>query len=272
MAAEDNPGIYRNSSKGIIMATIIAIAIIAGAYLISKSAPNIYLTSDNAQQLNKISVSGTASDKLTPDLLKVSLRVQTEANDAKTSQSQNSVLSSDLKNRLKILGIADKNVKTVSYQVTPVYKSKPCDPSGIKCYGYESYISGYQATETIGVDLTDIKMGGIVIDTATGVGVNQTFVDEISFTLQEQTRRDLESALLKKAAAASKLKAQNIADGLGVSLGKAVMGSETSNFNYVPLNYAYAGMAATKDSVAQTQLSSGEIEVSATVNTQYQIQ
>ena len=276
MATEDNPIVYGNGSKGIIIAIIIAIAILGGAYLLSKSAPNIYLNSDNAQQLNKISVSGTATEKVSPDLLVIAFRIQTELKDAKTSQSDNAALVSNFKTKMLSIGVPEKSIKTTSYQVVPVYKQKPCESGDVKCYTssyYQSYLAGYQTIQTISIELTDLKLGGNVIDSGSSVGVNETFVDGISFTLQEQTRRELESALLKKAAMSSKLKAQNIADGLGVSLGKAIMGSETSTFNYAPRNYGYSGLAMMQeDSSIPTQLSSGEIEVSATVSTQYQIQ
>jgi uncharacterized protein YggE len=120
------------------------------------------------------------------------------------------------------------------------------------------------------LDVKQLDKGGDYIDTATSAGDNETFVDYVSFTLQDETRRSTEKELLKEASAESKAKAQNIAEGMGVSLGKPLYASES--YNYYPTSYYKGGVMMDSISAAPpTELSPGQVDVSVTVSTGYEI-
>ncbi|MFH0738126.1 MAG: SIMPL domain-containing protein, partial [Candidatus Micrarchaeota archaeon] len=155
--------------------------------------------------------------------------------------------------------------------VNPVYDSHyNCDSGGYNCH-YDSKLTGYRATHMIMVKLGDITKGGAVIDGAAEAGVNQTFVDYVQFTLKDETRRSVEKTLLQEAASEARSKAQGIATGLGVSLGDVLSASES--YNYYPTYSAYKSvdMEYAGSAVPMTDLSEGEIEVSATVSTSFEI-
>lgn len=259
-------------------ALLLAIGMMVGAYLLSQgnyapnvnvepSNPNVYVSSTPPE--HQISTSATASDKVAPDLLQIQLRVETKDKNAKTSQEDNAEVMSEVMNKLKSAGLSDEDIQTVSYNVQPDYTSfETCDAYN-KCH-WDSEITGYTTTHTLMLEVKDLDKGGDYIDMATEVGTNETFVDYVSFTLQDETRRTAEKSLLKEASEEAKSKAQNIAQGLGVSLGKPLSASES--YNYYPTSSYYRGAMLDMVSAAPaTELSAGEIDVSVTVSVGYEI-
>ncbi|HSB46975.1 MAG TPA: SIMPL domain-containing protein [Candidatus Bilamarchaeum sp.] len=265
----------------VIAAVILTIGIVGGSYLLAQgdyapkvnvtggpSSPNVYVSSTPPDHV--ISVSGTASKKVAPDLLNIQLRVQTESTLAKTAQEDNAAVSADLRAKLKALGVKDEDIQTVSYSVDPIYESDyVCDKGGINCR-YKSTLTGYRATHSLNVRMTDLTKGGDVIDAAGSAGQNQTFVDYVSFGLKDETRNALEKTLLQQAGADAKSRAQSIAAGLGVSVGKVLSASESF---YYPTPYYYKGLYAAADAAPSvpTQLSPGQVDVSVTVSTSFEV-
>jgi hypothetical protein len=220
-----------------------------------------------------ISVSATATRKVAPDLLEISLRVETESGNARESQQRNAVVSADLLSKLKTLGIADKDIQTTSYNVYPVYDSiYTCDKNtGYNCH-YDSNLTGYKTVQSLSVDVQQLDKGGDVIDAASEAGTNETFVDSTSFTLKPETRSTLAKELLKEASMDAKAKAQRIADGLGIGLGKVLSANEntyypTPYYNSYKTSYDMVGAS----SAPTTQLSAGSVDMSVSVGVSYEI-
>ena len=264
----------------VVAAVILTVGILGGSYLLAQgdyapkvnvtggpSSPNVYVSSTPPE--HAIMVSGTASKKVAPDLLNIQLRVQTEASSAKEAQDDNAAVAADLRTKIKALGIKDEDIQTTAYSVDPVYESEyVCDSGGNRCH-YDSKLVGYRATHSLNVRLTDLAKGGDVIDAAGTAGKNQTFVDYVSFGLKDETRRALEKELLEDAGAEAKGKAQGIAAGLGVSVGRVLSVSESF---YYPTPYYYKGLYAAADAApAPTQLSPGQVDVSATISASFEV-
>jgi uncharacterized protein YggE len=270
--------------RGMIVAAalFIMVGMLGGAYLLSQgnyapnvnvnsgpTNPNVYVSSippDHA-----VSVSSTAVQHVAPDLLLVDLSVRTEALTAKSSQSENAVVVADLLPKLKALGLTDADIQTTSYSVDPVYNSTyVCDKVSNYCH-YDSVITGYTTAQELLLNVKQLDKGGDVIDAASTAGENQTFVNSVSFTLQDETRAALEKSLLKNASTEAKAKAQNIAAGLGVSVGKVLSASES--YSYYPQYSNYKMMEAGAASApVPTQLSSGQVDVSVTVSASFEMQ
>jgi uncharacterized protein YggE len=261
----------------VIAALLLAIGMMGAAFLVSQgdyaakvnvgpSNPNIYTTASPPE--HPISVSASATQKVAPDLLEMSLRVQTKSTNAREAQQENARVSAILLGKLKALGVADKDIQTVSYSVDPVYESAyNCDKSGMNCH-WDSNLTGYQAVQSLNVDIEALDNGGAVIDAASESGDNETFVDSASFTLKPETRTEMSKALLKEAAKTAKAKAGRIADGLGITLGKVLSASENSY--YQPYYYNSYEKAAGAAVPAATQLSPGQVEMSVSVGVSYE--
>ena len=267
----------------VIAALLIAIGLIGGSYLLSQvdyttkvnvtggtSYPNVYVSSTPPD--HEISVSATSSKKVAPDLLLIQVRVATQSTSAKKSVQDNAAIMANLTPKLKALGMKDEDIQTSSYSVDPIYTSYYiCDKTGGSCY-YDYKLTGYKTTHILTLSVKDLTTGGDLIDASSSVGENQTFVDYVSFSLQDETKRSLQKSLLANASIEAKSKAGNIASGMGVTLGNLLSASESSIYNYPTPNYYYEKAGDSISSAPATSLSSGQVEVSATVSASFEIQ
>lgn len=268
-----------DSGKMVVLAAfLLALGMLGGGYMLSKgdyspvvnvSNPpsNVYVSSQPPE--HTISVSGSATQRVAPDLLLVQLRVQTETANAGQAQADNARVSEQLRTALSGVGVQESELETTSYSVDPVYKSvESCDARG--CH-WDSVLTGYRATHGIMVRLTDLNKGGQVIDAAATAGTNQTFTDSVQFTLKDETRLAVQRTLLQNASVEAGAKASSIATGLGATLGKVTSASES--YSYYPTPYYRSGYAmdAVAAAAPPTELSAGAVEVSASVSVQYEI-
>ncbi|MBI5227679.1 SIMPL domain-containing protein [Candidatus Micrarchaeota archaeon] len=260
----------------VFAAFLLALGTIVGAYLLAQGdyAPKVNVGNVNENQ-NTISVSASATQKVKPDLLLMQLRVQSEAKDAKTAQQDNAAVENKLLARLRALGINDEDIRTTYYNIQPVSESeyvcpKPSPAEDNPPCTYKYKVVGYRAVQGYEISVKDLSKGGSVIDQATSVGTNQSFVDGVSFTLQDSTREQIIKSLLKTASGSAKAKAQNIADGLGASLGKVTSASESGSYYPQPLYYAKDYLSS-PEGAAPTPLSPGQVDVSASVSVSYEI-
>ncbi len=273
-----------DDSKGMIIAALlVALALFGGAFMLSQSpakiqvsnlssTPNVYVSSLPAE--HAISVTGSSTRVVSPDLLEISLRISTNSKTAKNSQSDNAQVLADLKAKLLGVGLIESDIKTVSYSVSPVYKSVykcPRVGSNADCY-YDSELDGYTTTHSLQLRVTNLAKGGEIIDVASTSGVNQTFVDGIYFTLKDETKKSIETELLSLASSDALSKAQRLASGTGAAVGKLLSISESYSYNYPqPIYYARDSFGGVSEAAAPTSLSGGTTSVSVSVSAQYQI-
>jgi uncharacterized protein len=254
----------------VVVVLLLALGMLGSAYVLSKGDYAPVVNVANTPVEHAISVSATASEKVSPDLLVIQLHVQTDAKTAKQAVQDNAAVTADLLASLKALGLSDQDIQTTSYSVDQVTETNyTCDPRGYNCV-YNYRVTGYKVTNSISLQVKDLAKGGDVIDASSSAGTNQTFIDSVGFTLQDETRRTLEKGLLRNAAAEAKAKAQNMAEGSGASLGKLLSVSQSSSYYPQPLYRDYA-MVAEAGSAPKTELSAGQVEVSVTVGASYQI-
>ena len=284
MAKEDEEKMMRCKGRGLLIvsvAVLIVLGMMGSAYILAKGLyidlmPNPDNWAANmaawGSQQDLISTSATVTQNVAPDLLTVDLHVQTDASTAQAAIAENAAVSADLLGKLNALGLSNGDIQTVSYNVAPITNtSYMCDANNGPC-SYTSVTTGYEATNSLELQVRDLSKGGSVIDAVSSAGTNETFVDSISFTLQDGTREAIESRMLQNASALTKAKAQSMAAGVGGTLGKAVSVSE-SNF-YYPQPYLSNSMAMGSVAAApamSTTLSPGQVEVSVTVDASYQI-
>ena len=151
-------------------------------------------------------------------------------------------------------GIADKDIRTTSFSIQPVWNYTE----------NERVLEGYQVNNIVTVTVRNVNMAGIIIDAVTVAGGDLTRVENISFTVENpKPYNDQTRELAIKDAIA---KAQQIAGLAGVSLGKIIYISESGGS--VPVPVAYYNEAA----MSGTPISSGQLEISVSVQIVYTIQ
>jgi len=219
---------------------------------------NVALTGSSSQQTG-IWVSGTGEVTVTPDVAILTLGVQAQEATVKAAQSEASTAMNAVVDALKTNGVADKDIQTQWYSISPVTKWD--DKTN------EQITTGYSVTNTVTAKIRDISKAGTIIDAVTEAGGDLTRINGISFTVDDQTAYYTQAR--EKAMQDAAAKAQQLASLAGVNLGKAIYISESGSY-YIPqpirLYDAASGVSAS------TPISAGELDVTITVQVGYAIE
>ena len=204
--------------------------------------------------LATVTVQGYGTAEGTPNLVTLSLGVQTQALSAAAALNENSAKAHALIAKLTRDGVAKKDMQTSELSVQPVYG------------GPKSRLTGYQVTNTLTVTIRNLAKDGKIIDDAAGAAGNSVRVDNISFSIQDDT------VLLGRARAAAVRQAtgqaHDMASAAGLMLGPLCsLQDNTSEPTPQPVqaNYAAAGAPAS------VPVEAGSLQVTADVTAVYQL-
>lgn len=215
-----------------------------------------------------ITVSGDGEATLPPDVAKVTFTVQnTEATvveaQAATTEQANAALAF-----VKEQGIAEKDVRTLSYNIYPQY-SYPSPCRGDVCPAYDTMpkIVGYQVSETVQVTVRDLASVGAFLG-----GLGKLSVQNVSgpeFSLDDATAGY--DAARADAIAKAKGQATLLARQLGVRLGKIVNFNESSGNRPYPMAYGMGGSIMNAKDSSTPSIPAGENTYSSSVSITYEI-
>lgn len=182
-----------------------------------------YSSSVVPSSYRSFSVSAEGKINVKPDIATVSYSVVTEGGlDVATLQEKNTVKGNSIIEFVKSQGVADKDVKTESYNIYPRYTQcystagKVCPPSMVVGYG----VSQSVVIKIRKFDLISSLLTGIAQKGATNVG-------SLSFTVDDMDVVKAEARAL--AIKAAQKKAVEMANAAGFSLGKVLEVSDDSN-------------------------------------------
>ena len=267
-----------SGSNMLIYFALFVILALGGMYFMSGQAkPQSYYLNQEPQR-NTVSVSGESKMKVAPDLAQISFTIETnDSKSAKISQNDNAQLTEKVKTALLAAGVSDKDITTTQYTVEPIKRGRwECPDPLVKCESFERLyyedVIGYRTVHTIFVKSDDTSKTGGILDAIGDAGGSNAKINSVGFSLKDETKKQLEKDLLEKASAAAKEKAQKIASGAGVSLGKPLMLSESINYPiYYNYNYAEDAMKAAGAPAPQTQVFGGEVDVTASVSATFEV-
>jgi hypothetical protein len=206
-----------------------------------------------------LTVSAEGKTTVTPDLAEASFSVVSRGkNPTDLADTNNQKMSAVIK-FLKSEGLADKDIKTTNYNLSPDYR-------------YDSqterqFITGYTLTQTVSVKMRDFTKVAEIIGGLTPLGVNQ--IGGINFTIEDQekflaiARAD---AFTKARTKAAEMAVQNSA-----RLGRILNISESVS----PAPYYYAsaakGMGELMAPVAAPTIEPGTQEINTQVSLTYEL-
>lgn len=219
-----------------------------------------------AAAANTITVNGTGQASMAPDVAHISFSVENTSATVSDAQSKTTTQANAAIAYAKSQGIADKDIRTLSYNVTPQYSYPNCGP-GIYCPSSNGKITGYQVSETIQLTVRNLDNTGTVIG-----GLGNLQVQNISgpdLTLDDPTAGY--DAARADAITNAKTQADTLAKQLGVHLGRIVSFSESSGGGYPVPMYAAMGAAKSADAVASPTIPTGENQYNANVSITYEI-
>ncbi len=202
-----------------------------------------------------IRVHGEATVSAEPDQAQFDIGVETQAATAKEATDKNTAQTNALVQELKTI-VPAGDIKTVNFSVNPNYVYPPA--------GGPAKITGYTATNTVRLQLSDIAMLQKVIDVAMRSGANS--INRLTFSLKnEEAVRD---QALGQAADQARSGAIALTAALKMKLGRLLRVEEGQPVIVSPARQISFGRAT---STEVTPISPGRIDVHADVNLTYEI-
>lgn len=228
---------------------------------------NIQAEFTNQPYARTITVEGEGKISAQPDIAKVDVSVVANGKTVKTVTEDGNKKMNAVRDAMKQLGIKLDDMQTSSYDLYPQYDyNMPIDrATGV---AKPPMIIGYSLNQTLSLKVRDLTKTDEVLDRAIASGANQ--VGQLTFDLDDasQVKVQARAAAFKKA----KQKAQEMASAAGVSLGRVVTFSESSNPIY-PMAYAnFAMKAESGDASISPSVEPGTKELLVNVSVTYEIE
>lgn len=241
-----------------IIFVLVVIAIASAVYV------NSYTNSIGPGSLRSFSVSGEGEVTVVPDVAQFSFGVITEGGtNIGTLRDNNTQKANAIIEFVKEQGVADEDIETSSYSVSPRYQHFNCGPMSGPCE--PSQIVGYTITQRISVDVHDFETIGTLLSGVVDAGANN--VNGPNFTIDdpEQARAEARAEAIEKA----QKKAQETAEAAGFRVGKLLSINEGG---YTPYGLGSAENSIQFDGAASApRIEPGTQDVQVTVNLQYEI-
>jgi len=250
------------------MNKVVSMAAIAGVILVLAFAVNLTPADNQAtaettpfpSREKVISVTGTATASVEPDLLIMTFGVETQEKTAKQALESNSQLMNGVVEAIKSTGISEDELSTTRLNIFPVYDSYRDKITG----KYTQELIGYRVTNTITVETNNLGSAADVIDGAVEAGVNR--VDSVYFTLSPAKELDVKDQLIAKAVLNAKAKAENALSPLNHKI-IGVKAVSLSEFGMPPPIAMFSDFAMAEGAIkASTPVFSSEQDVTTTAS------
>ena len=213
-------------------------------------------------------VAGEGSVTLEPDLALLSLGVEARGETVSEALADASTAMDAVLGALRGRGIEDRDVQTRNFRVRARYDYQEVVQSGVR--REERVLSEYVVTNTVTAKIRDLASVGDVIDDVATAGGDATRIDDVGFTVDDQSVYAEE--LRSKAVADAMEKARHFASLAGVSLGEPTFISEAAASSPgVPVFRESAAFAMAAAAPA-TSISGGELELRMSVQVLFEIE
>lgn len=215
-----------------------------------------------------ITVQGSGQVALPPDVARITFTVENSAATVAAAQEKTTTQANAALEYVRRQEIAEKDIRTMYYNISPKYSyPNPC-PLGSICPEYirEPKITGYTVSESIEVTVRDLDKAGELLDGLGKLGVQN--VSGPNLGLEDPTAGY--NAARADAISKAKEQARVLADQLGVRLGKIVNFSESSSRYPYPVP-AYGLGGSIVESKAMPDIPTGENTYTASVSITYEI-
>lgn len=208
-----------------------------------------------AQQsmIPNVSVTGKGKVTVVPDEVTITLGVNTEAKDAQTAKSENDKAIDAVLKFTKQMGISENNIKTQYVSLN-------------KRTRYEEKVDYYAAQQTITIKLEDLDKYEKLVAGLVEQGANTINGVDFSSSKMEEYQKKARTAAVNDA----KEKAQQYAQVLGQSIGKAIAITESGTPDYSPRPMLQMRSSADM-SVQNETLAPGEMEVTEEVSVSFEL-
>ncbi len=209
------------------------------------------VAADPGARLITAQATGTVTG--TPDVVKISLGVETRSPSAQTALDDNNRLATDVINVVKEKGVAPEDLQTSQLSIYPSYDDKGA-------------ITGYQVTNMVTAKLRDIAGAGALIDAAGQAAGDAVRVQQLTFAIDDDS--ELRANARADAVHRAQAQAQQLADAAGITLGP--IHSITESPTTSTMMYPQAAMA-TDSAAASVPIEPGSQQLEVSVQVVYEI-
>lgn len=227
----------------LVLILVIAVALLGGFALYESYRITGPVTQTVRPESKTISVSGTGTVSMSPDVGWFVASVTTQAGTAAQAEGQNNDAMAKVISALRGAGIAEKDMKTVGYSLSPIYQEAK-EPGKIPV------LVGYSVKHTIRVTVNDIAAVGRILDLAISNGVNE--VSGVYFGLSEAKAQQAQAEALDLAVKDANNRAKTIANSMGVTLVGPI--SVSLGYYYEPTRMEYTQVATPQVPIMPGQL------------------
>ncbi len=246
---------YKTYYRKVISITV-SILIILSLYFRFIGPIPFSVSQTTTEKKTTFDVEASGKTLAVPDTAQINLGIQVNKTTVEEAQKKANEKINNTIQAIKKLGIEEKYIKTISYNVYPDYDYR----SGQKIIGYNINI-------TLQVKVKDFDKVNQVIDTATSLGLNQ--IGNLEFTLDDEKLEEAKMEARKEAIEKAKIKASQIAKAGGLRLGKIVDISENIIPNYPTPLLRSTGIGGEVED-QKTEIQPGESEITISVILSYE--
>lgn len=234
-------------NKFILMAAFAILALALAACSASGTSPMATRT---------ISVNGTGSVYLTPDIAYINIGVHTDNPDVGQAVDQNNQRSQAVIQAIKSLGVADKDIQTANFNVS---ESMQTDPNTGAQTGVQ-----YLVDNTVNVTMRDLSKLSDLLDAAIQAGANN--INGVNFDLADRSQAVQQARLLAVKNAHDL--AVELVKGAGLTLGEV---QNLSYYDYAPGPFFGKGGAESASSSSSSPINPGQMQLTVNVSISYAI-
>ena len=206
-------------------------------------------------EVRTITVNGVGTVSITPDIARIFIGVQSEAEEAASAVADNNRQTQAVFDTLQDAGIADEDIRTTNFSVFP--RQERDRDGNLKSITYV-------VQNTVNVTVRDVDKIGQVLDAVVQAGANN--ISGIQFDLADRSQATTEA--LEAAVQDARARADILAQAAGVSLGAVQSINTFSSAPIFPVKRASAEFGVGGEVPVQP----GELEITMQVTVVYEIQ
>ncbi len=258
------------SSNKVIRGAAAAVLIVLALFLVAQTWNAVFDKGPN-EYVNTITVEGTGRSAAVPDIARITFTVTESAANVADAQDAATKRTDDALNAVSEMGVEDKDIKTLSYNVSPKYEytQTPCYP-GMACPAVISSsprIVGYDVSQSVEVKVRNTAKAGEVLEALGSLGVQNISGPHFVVDDESEVKNEARAEAIEEA----RVKAKQLAKELGVRLGKVVSYSEGNQGYPMYDNYGKGGAVMNAEVRSAPSLPVGENETNVTVMVTYEI-
>jgi hypothetical protein len=212
-------------------------------------------------------VTGQGTIEIPADVAQVSIGVESRETTVSAARQNAADAMESVMDAIKDNGVSEDDIVTTNFNIYP--QTIWVEVSDSLGRHSEPRITGYTVSNTVQVTVRDIDNLSPVVDTAASAGGDLIRINSIQFTVDDSSAYG--EVIRQHAAADALAKADVYARAMGVTLGPLVYLTEISSS--VPMAYGarMAEMAAMDGAFKSTPISSGDVNLSVTVQAVFAI-